>query len=237
MTSMSDALVDRLHLAHTRGSEHLACHPLLRVSVAMLTEPARQLARETHWRPRHGELRVFESRWLEAFTRSPPIVPFLWVPVAVAFCLDRATFGWEFLARFGGGWLAWSALEYLMHRLLFHARVRGEVGKGVVFLVHGHHHAHPWDEGRLVATWWQAASALALLFAVASLFPHRLDIFAGSLCAYLAYEAVHHRIHHAQGGGRWMRALRAHHLRHHHAAEAGGPYGIGSRLFDWLLRS
>lgn len=204
----------------------------------MLTEAAKELARETRWRPRRGELRVFESRWLEAFTRSPPIVPFLWVPVVVALCIEQASLGVPFVVRFAAGWLSWSALEYLMHRFLFHAPVHSEAGKGVVFLIHGHHHARPWDEGRLVATWWQAATALGLLYVLASaISAHPFDVFAGTLCAYLAYEAVHHRIHHARGGGRWMRALRAHHLRHHHTTESGGPYGIGSRLFDWLLRS
>jgi hypothetical protein len=191
-----------------------------------LTEECIEIAASDDRRPRRGRLRIFRSPVLEALFRSPPWVPFVWVPLLVGLCLEHGTpppgRGALF---FGGGWLLWWLLEVAMHRFFFHLPGQGKVARGMRFIVHEHHHAFPHDPGRLVATPWQSALALALLAAVARLVgPGWLTILAGSACAYLFYEAIHWRIHHDPGGGRFIRRLRAHHLRHHAKPEAG--YGI-----------
>lgn len=187
---------------------------------------------------RHGRLTIFTNDWLEAFFRSPPVVPFVWGGVALALLFERFTLGVGSLLPIASGWVAWSLLEYVMHRFWFHARREGDAWRGMLFLVHGHHHAYPNDEGRLVATWWQSASALLLLgWLLGAVWPEPEAAWFGLIAGYLAYEAVHYRIHHGRTHGPWMKALRRHHLRHHHRPDPAGPYGIGSRLFDWVFRS
>lgn len=169
---------------------------------------------------------MFRPAVMEAFFRSPPWLPFFWLPPLIAL----APIGPETLA----GAVSWLLLEYLMHRFFFHLPGDSQAARGVRFVVHEHHHACPMDEGRIVATPWQIASALGVIAAVASvLTPSWTSVTAGAALAYLAYEAIHYRIHHETGGGRILRALRRHHLAHHARPERG--FGISSPLFDYLL--
>ena len=203
-----------------------------------LTAEAEQLVREGALRPSRGSLRLFESRWTDGFWASRPWLPFLLGGLLTGWLIERApALTWAPLVAGVGGWVV---LEYLMHRFFFHLPLRGRVAAGFRLLVHEHHHARPWDERRLAATWWQAGLALALLTAFArAAFQERWAVaMLGSTWAYVAYEAIHHRIHHDTEGGRLMRALRSHHLRHHHGPEgAKGSFGISSPVLDWVLRS
>ncbi|MEM1417327.1 MAG: sterol desaturase family protein [Myxococcota bacterium] len=202
----------------------------------MLTEACvRAMETGEDERPTRGSLRLFESGVMEALFRSPPWLPFAYVTPMVGALLERGAA--RAPAVMLAGALLWAALEYAMHRWLFHVAGTKPVTVGYRFLVHGHHHARPWDGDRLVATPWQFASAAAVLYGAAQLFGEAWDAaFAGSLLAYLAYEAVHYAIHHGRGGPGWLRAVRAHHLRHHHGPEgARSRFGISSPLFDWLL--
>jgi hypothetical protein len=127
-----------------------------------------------------------------------------------------------------------------MHRFFFHLPGTGRVAREFRFVVHEHHHARPWDERRIAATWWQMSLAMLLLFGIErslapTLWPH---VFLGSVGAYLLYEAIHYRIHHDQDGGRLLHAVRAHHLKHHHGPDgAARGFGISSPLFDWVFRT
>ncbi len=186
-------------------------------------------------RPQRGRLRLFRSPVLEALFRSPPWLPFVTVPPILGALVDQGAIRAPLVVLAGA--VMWAGLEYAMHRWLFHPKGSARAMVGYRFLVHGHHHARPWDEGRLVATPWQLATAAAALYGAAQVFGARWDAaFAGGLVAYLAYEALHYAIHHASGGPRWLQGVRAHHLRHHHGpAGAAQGFGISSPLFDLLL--
>lgn len=190
-------------------------------------------------RPERGALRLFDSRLADGFWASSPWLPYVAVGAMSAVLLEHLPRGPEATA-----WLAgiagWVVLEYLMHRFFFHLPLRGRRAAEFRLLVHEHHHARPWDRRRIAASWWQMTLALALLAGVErALLPTQWPVaLLGSGWAYALYEAVHHRIHHDREGGRVLRALRAHHLRHHHgAAGARRGFGISSPLLDWLLRS
>lgn len=205
----------------------------------VLTDAARQ-ALEGPLRPRKGaRVRLFRAGWAEALTRSHPLALCVLAGPAFAWALEAARP--LRLADLGpalAGALLWAALEYAMHRFFFHLPGDGERARGFRLLVHEHHHLTPDDPRRLAATPWQAALAmLALAAIVRPLFARWPVAFAGGLLAYLAYEAIHHRIHHGPRGGRLLRALRAHHLRHHAPGGEGHSFGISTPLFDWLLRS
>lgn len=192
----------------------------------------------------HGRVpRLYRAPWLDAFTRTPP-----WTPYVLGLPLAAASVG----AALADGidverpdvWLAvpfgmllWSLVEYALHRFVFHARATSETARIAVFLAHGHHHADPSERMRIAATPVQMGSALLLLFGVCDLV---LDgaaqwlAFAGSIAAYLAYEAVHYVVHFGQPSSALFRRLRRHHLAHHHV-DARSRWGIGTPLWDRLL--
>ena len=163
-----------------------------------------------------GPFRIFTHPLLEAWWRCPPWLPFLVYPPLLPHLVEGVALEEGTLA-FAGGWLAWSLLEYLMHRFLFHFPARGRVGAAIMLMVHHHHHAAPKDPGRLVATLWQSGSVLLLLWGLgAALAPHLAGAaLAGAITGYLAYEAVHYLAHHGAPQSRVLRAFARHHLRHH----------------------
>ena len=175
--------------------------------------------------------------------RGHPALPFVLVTPVVGFCFERyaerpahGLLGSALL--FALGVLGWTLVEYLMHRFLFHVRVRGPRAKVIAFVVHGHHHVTPREPSRLAATPVQIVSLALLLGGLWQLAvgPLRLPIvMAGTLAGYLAYEAIHHLAHHDQPKSPVLRAIVQHHRRHHDRGE--GRWGISSPLWDWVFRT
>lgn len=196
----------------------------------VITDECRELVESGELKPRPGSIRIFRSSIAEAMTRSPPWLPFLWIPPLIGGVIEnRGMHLGAFLAGIGG----WVVLEYLLHRFFFHVPGSSQIVRGVRFLAHEHHHAFPEDRGRLVATPWQLGLAMLLVAPFARLGPAPWVTLLGTLFGYLVYEGIHFRIHHATRPGRLMKLVRAHHLRHHVDARAG--FGISSPLIDYLL--
>jgi hypothetical protein len=210
--------------------------------------PEASEAADLPWRepgllPRDRPVALFRHRALDVFTRSHPALPYLVVLPIAGVCLWRAIdlsiASLVIAALFAGGWIAWTLIEYLMHRFLFHADARSERARIAVLLAHGHHHVWPQDRRRITATPIQIGS-LALLFH--GIFRLALGptwwwaAMAGALAGYVAYEWVHWSAHHRRPSTSLGRALRDHHMRHHHAAPRS-RWGIGSPLWDWIFRS
>ena len=150
----------------------------------------------------------------------------LLAPATVAGIVNQRVW---FAALFALGVLAWTVLEYLIHRLAFHG-----------FAPHWEHHTTPTDPVFIVAPLWLSLSSTAALLALFSLIAHSwsagASIVAGVIAGYLAYEAVHLRIHSPAAGGRILRALRRHHYYHHFASDQV-CYGVTSPLWDCVFGS
>ena len=128
-----------------------------------------------------------------------------------------------------GGIVLWSVIEYLMHRFAFHG-----------FAPHAEHHADPKDEKYILTPFplslgMSAAIWLALAAALRSAVLPGM-VLAGVWCGYLAYEAVHLRIHSDAAGGTILRALRRYHYRHHFADDTV-CYGVTSPVWDLVFRT
>ncbi|HUB78779.1 MAG TPA: sterol desaturase family protein [Bryobacteraceae bacterium] len=151
------------------------------------------------------------------------------VLLAAAIAVGIRNGPFHFLAFFALGVLAWTILEYFIHRLAFHG-----------FAPHWEHHANPTDPVFIVAPLWLSLSSTALLLVLFSLAAHSFSagasIVAGVMAGYLAYEAVHLRIHSPVAGGRLLRALRRHHYYHHFASDQV-CYGVTSPVWDCVFGS
>ncbi|MEA2749230.1 MAG: hypothetical protein QOI41_3373, partial [Myxococcales bacterium] len=99
--------------------------------------------------------RMFESDFLERFSRINPITIFVvWVPVTLGM-LYRS---WSrhslplvtMAALFAAGVLMWTLCEYVLHRWVFHWMDGTPRGRRIHFLLHGVHHDFPNDKDRLV---------------------------------------------------------------------------------------
>ena len=133
------------------------------------------------------------------------------------------------------GCLAWTLLEYLIHRFAGHApRLAQRNPFGVE---HTRHHAR----GHYFAPWWMKAGfALALLALIAPFailaagVGHGLAFTSGLVALYLVYEVHHRLIHVREGRGPYARWARRHHF-HHHFADPRVNHGVTSPLWDLVF--
>ena len=180
---------------------------------------------------------LFESRFLDFFSRIHPAVPaIIFMPIVIGgvwLGADRGYGVGELVLLVAAGLLLWTLTEYWLHRLVFHWEPDHPIGARLHF-IHGVHHDHPNDRLRLVMP-PGASIPLAALFA--GLFvlvfgtPAAYPIFAGFIVGYLAYDYTHYHLHHHTPTTKLGRRLREQHMRHHFQDHRYG-YGVSSPLWD-----
>jgi len=188
--------------------------------------------------------RMFESDFIERFSRIHPATPFVvYVPVVLALFYRTYARQVPALTAVGlvlGGILMWTLTEYVLHRYVFHWTGPEKWKQRVHFLLHGVHHDFPNDKDRLVMP---LGSSLPMAVVFYSLFyfllggPHLAEpLFAGLTIGYLCYDGTHFAVHHFKqttAVGKWVRR---HHMVHHHADHEGG-FGVSSPLWDLVFRT
>jgi sterol desaturase/sphingolipid hydroxylase (fatty acid hydroxylase superfamily) len=127
------------------------------------------------------------------------------------------------------GLALWTLLEYGIHRYAFHG-----------FMPHSDHHEEPKDVKYIIAPiWLSGGTSLALWVLIripAGSWARSGLTVAAIIAGYLAYEAVHLRIHSDAAGGKWLTMLRKRHYFHHFADERF-CYGVTSPLWDRVFGS
>lgn len=182
-------------------------------------------------------LRVFKNDFVEnILATSHPALPIVWFGGIIGYG------AWSAFAigpgvgvpLFAVGVLAWTLLEYTLHRFAFHARPqRSALGKLNLFLIHGYHHEFPDDPWRLVAPpllSWPIAVVVAVIYQLLA-GPLWWPLFGGTVLGYLAYDWTHYYTHHFRPTTRLGKYMRRIHLVHHYA-DGEKNMGISSPLWD-----
>ena len=137
------------------------------------------------------------------------------------------------------GFLAWTLIEYLLHRFVFHLVPEPTFeSKLKQFMVHGYHHEFPNDRMRLVAPLLLSVPIGAVV--ARGVLPARRAlltgcmIFAGTVLGYITYDWVHYYTHHFRPTTRLGKFLRRYHMEHHYK-DSGSHFGISSPLWDWVF--
>ncbi len=130
---------------------------------------------------------------------------------------------------YGTGLVAWTLIEYLVHRVMFHHAP-------ILSRIHKRHHLSPVE---LIGTpaW---ASALIGLMAVAIPSWAALGINSGTaatavlVTGYLCYVFVHYATHHCRlRRGSYLYRARLRHARHRHLSH--GNFGVTTALWDHVF--
>lgn len=191
-------------------------------------------------------LRVFRSDFVENWlATSHPVLPGVWFGpfilggLAVGF-VNPAVGPALGLGLYAAGVLAWTLLEYTLHRFVFHHVPSQDFGAKLrQFMAHGYHHEFPSDPWRLVAPplmSWPIAAVVWVLWRVA-LGPDLVWAAFGGTCAgYLAYDWTHYYTHHFTPTSAVGKYLRRIHMIHHFA-NADANHGISSPLWDFVFRT
>lgn len=186
---------------------------------------------------------MFETPLFERFSRAHPSLPaVVYGPVAVVAILHatrHATSVWRIALQVLLGYLAWTLVEYWLHRMVFHLRPSGPRTARFHFLVHGVHHDYPWDETRLVMP---LGASIGLCLLTYSAFRAALGSasmgasFGGFVMGYVLYDTVHWYVHaHSPRRGLlgWIR--REHFL--HHFKDPTTRFGVSCPWLDTVFRS
>ena len=140
-----------------------------------------------------------------------------------------AGMGLEMAAMVGGGVLAWSAVEYLLHRFVLHGL---QPFKGW----HLEHHQRP--AALICAPTLLSASLIVLLVSLPALWllGEWLGgaLALGVLAGYLGYAITHHAVHHWRVQSPWLKRRKYAHARHHHLQQPC-CYGVTSGVWDKVL--
>ncbi len=180
---------------------------------------------------------MFESRFLDAFSRVHPIVPtVIFVPGIVAlevWGLQRASVVLS-IGLLAGGYALWTLFEYWLHRLVFHFEPEEGLGARMHWIIHGVHHDHPNDPMLLVmppaVSVPLAAAVFGVLYAILGA-KYAPGVGAGFFLGYLVYDNMHYYLHHFRPRGRLGRMLRERHMRHHFQDDTRG-FGISAPYWD-----
>jgi sterol desaturase/sphingolipid hydroxylase (fatty acid hydroxylase superfamily) len=189
--------------------------------------------------------RIFENDILDGMSRTPwGFVPALYLPASVALV-------WYSIAWLGVGWLltvglalagllAWTFIEYWLHRTLFHWVPEGSWGEKMHFFMHGVHHEWPNDKYRLVMP---PAVSIGLFFVFlltwTALFgTYGWAFHGGFVFGYMCYDVIHYHVHHRRAGFRWLQRLKKHHVSHHFVDDFSElRFGVSTRLWDVIFNT
>jgi dihydroceramide fatty acyl 2-hydroxylase len=181
---------------------------------------------------------MFESPWLDRFTRvHPSVPPIIFTPIILVMVI--AGFGRQSTLQavllLVAGYVFWTLFEYWLHRVVFHFEpYSSPVGMRLHWMIHGVHHDHPNDPLRLVMP---PSVSLPLGALVLSLFwlvlgwDAALVFGGGFLAGYLAYDMLHYHVHHHTPRTAIGHKLRELHMRHHFQDDETG-FGISAPYWD-----
>jgi sterol desaturase/sphingolipid hydroxylase (fatty acid hydroxylase superfamily) len=197
---------------------------------------------ETPEVPRRGSPRMFRVEWIEKYLSRvrPWQVLVVWVPVTLWFLWRAVQTPGVGATRAAGQFLtgvaAWTLLEYVLHRWVFHFEPApaSELQRDVSYLIHGVHHDWPHDPDRLVMP-PVVAVLLAFLIGIPlkaitgpAVFP---GLFAGLVAGYVWYDMTHYAVHHYAQRTAFGRMQRRNHLVHHFA-QPEARYGVTTPIWD-----
>ena len=192
--------------------------------------------------PQRGSPRMFRVAWIERYLSRvhPAQVLVVWVPVALWFAVraarDPAVGALGASGLVLAGVLAWTLLEYVLHRFVFHFEPdpSSELQRDLAYMMHGVHHDWPYDRDRLVMP-----PLLAVVIALAVGLPMRALLgpllfpgtFAGLVAGYVWYDMTHYAVHHLRQRTALGRLQRRNHLVHHFA-QPDARFGVTTPLWD-----
>jgi sterol desaturase/sphingolipid hydroxylase (fatty acid hydroxylase superfamily) len=188
--------------------------------------------------------RMFQSNFLEFFSRVHwTVPPVIYLPIITWF-LHRALATRQLPVGavalwYAAGLLAWTMMEYTLHRFVFHYHPSSDWGRKIHWTFHGVHHDYPSDPLRLVMVPSVSLPLGALSYLAVRLLGGAdvaVAFFPGLLTGYLFYDLTHYAVHHFPIKGAVFGRLREHHLRHHFSEPDRG-YGVSSPLWDAVFRT
>ena len=187
-----------------------------------------------------GSRQLFKNPILERLTRTHIAVPltiFFFYSVGLLYWNITHTSLNAFLtiALFFVGLIAFTWVEYNVHRYVFHLKPYTQLRAKLQYTMHGVHHEFPKDKDRLAMP-----PLLSIIISTILLLLLRLVmgdfVFAflpGFLVGYACYLGVHYMVHAYQPPKNFLKALWVNHGIHHYK-NGELVFGVSSPLWDYI---
>lgn len=136
---------------------------------------------------------------------------------------------------FFAGLIAFTWVEYIVHRYVFHMGTYTQLREKMQYVMHGVHHEFPRDKDRLAMPPLLSitlSTVLLLLFRVA-MGDLVFAFLPGFLVGYALYLAVHYMVHVYQPPKNFLKALWVNHGIHHYK-DGEFIFGVSSPLWDYV---
>jgi len=189
----------------------------------------------------YGSAQIFSNPVLERISRthiSIPITLFLAISSVSLYYGVTATsipFGFG-LAVAVLGIIAFTFVEYMMHKHFFHMEPDTPIKDKLQYGIHGVHHDYPRDKDRLAMPPFVSAAYSAILYLVFTLLmgDFALYFLPGFLIGYSGYLGVHYVVHVYNPPKNFLKVLWVNHAIHHYK-NPDAAFGVSSPLWDYLL--
>lgn len=134
------------------------------------------------------------------------------------------------------GVLAFTLVEYVVHRYVFHMKTYNKVRIRLQYLIHGVHHKYPKDKLRLAMPMFASISIASVLFAFFWTAAGWLGMVFGSgfVAGYALYLCVHYSVHAIRPPANFLRILWRNHSIHHYKNH-DVAFGVSSPLWDYIF--
>ena len=190
-----------------------------------------------------GSKKLFQNPLLELLTRTHiSITLILFTILPAVFLLYGFQNGHlnalSAIILFFTGLLAFTLVEYIMHRYLFHIEPstpsRANIGKKI----HGAHHDFPKDKDRISMPPLPQIILASFFFGIFYLLlgNYVFGFLPGFYVGYLLYSSIHYAIHAYQPPKNFLKVLWIHHGIHHYK-NPDKAYGVSSPFWDFLFRT
>lgn len=192
-------------------------------------------------KPRNrGTRRLFDNPILERLSRTHISVPLIifgvYSTALLYWSVTHTTLSvWATIGLFLAGTLAFTWIEYMVHRYLFHMPTYTQAREKLQYTLHGVHHEFPKDKDRLAMPPLLSitlATVLLLLFRVV-MGDLVFAFLPGFLVGYALYLAIHYMVHAFPPPKNFLKALWVNHGIHHYK-DGDVIFGVSSPLWDYI---
>ncbi|MGY6744386.1 MAG: sterol desaturase family protein [Cecembia sp.] len=189
----------------------------------------------------NGSARMFKNPVLEKLSRTHISIPITLFLVISSVSFYYAVTSTEIALSTGIavlllGLLAFTFVEYMMHKHFFHMEPDNPAKDKLQYTVHGVHHDYPKDKERLAMPPFVSAFYALVFYGVFTLImgDYALYFLPGFLLGYAAYLGVHYAVHAFQPPKNFLKILWVNHAVHHYK-DPDVAFGVSSPLWDYIL--
>lgn len=187
-----------------------------------------------------GSKQLFKNPILERLSRTHIAVPltifFVYSAALLYWSISHTSLTvWVTAGMFMLGLLAFTWVEYVTHRYIFHMGTYTRLREKIQYTVHGVHHEFPKDKERLAMPPLLSITIATLLLLLFRLIMGDLafSFLPGFLSGYALYLSVHYMVHVYQPPKNFLKVLWINHSVHHYK-HGEYVFGVSSPLWDYI---